>query len=49
MMRNAVGIIIFYNVLKCALPMDFLNVRKLMEDIVSENKTYLQKGQARWA
>jgi hypothetical protein len=44
MICNAVGPIILYNVLKCALPTDFLNVRKLMEDIVSENETYLQKG-----
>jgi hypothetical protein len=49
MICNAVGLIILNNVLKWALPTDFLNVRKLMEDIVSENKTYLQKGQARWA
>jgi hypothetical protein len=44
MIYNAVGLIILYNVLKCALPTDFLNVRKLMDDVVSENETYLQTG-----
>jgi hypothetical protein len=44
MIYNAVSLIILYNGLKCALPTDFLNVRELMEDVVSEMKSICKKA-----